>query len=310
MKRVPVENQEDPAENADAADLKQGPLSVQPKAQVQLQPVIDPLIVQLLKVWESKTQGIKTLSCDIKRFEFDKVFSTETRSLGRVQYESPDHGRLDFGPADKAWMAKAGRQTADDKAFKIVAGEADTWICTGTHVYVQHFKDKSYNLIDIPPAMQGQNITRSPLPFIFGMKAKEAVEKFAMKLGPMHNPDGTRKAANGAAMSAVVHVIAYPLDASVAREYVQAEVLLDPESFLPLNLRMVDPSGNKETVYYFDHKSMTVNKGFGLLSNPFNKPNVVGWQLMQHIKDQPVAKEPAATGTPTQRAQKPGPVQR
>ncbi len=269
-----------PAGNA-AVRPKAGPQAANaPKAQVTVKPVSD-AVWQLLLEWEEKTKGIKSLSCDVKRMEYDVIFATETRSLGRVYFEQPDRGRLDFGPADAKWLARKSRVTDKGTAYKIVAGESTTWVCTGQNVYALHHKDKSYDLIDIPPALQGQNITRSPLPFIFGMKAKEAVDRYAIKLGEFHNPQGNPP---------TIHIIANPFDPNVAKEYVQAEFLLAPETFLPTNLRMLDPSGNKETVYSFDHNTIKTNEGFGFLrANPFKQPNVSGWTLMHHLKDEPAA---------------------
>ena len=299
--REPVGN----AQPEEAATIpKAGPRQAgEPKPELQFQPV-SPEVLALLQLWEDRTKGIKTLACDVKRLEFDKVFHTETRSLGRVQFEQPDHGRFDFGPANQAWMQQAGRMATESKAYKVVAGEATTWICTGTHVYVMQLNNKTYDLIDIPPALQGQNISRSPLPFIFGMKAKEAIDRYAIKLGSMHNPQGNKKDANGNPLPQRVHVIANPFDPNVAKEFVQAEFLLDPKSFLPLNLRMLDPSGNKETVYTFDHNTMKVDAGFGFLkANPFQEPKLTGWQLLNHLKDEP--SPPASPKGPLKQAQRP-----
>lgn len=271
------------------AQPKAGPQPANaPKAQMQVKPVSDE-VWQLLLEWEAKTKGIKSLSCYVKRMEYDVIFATETRSEGRVYFEQPDHGRLDFGPADEKWLAARSRVSDKGKPYKVVPGESTTWVCTGQNVYALYHKDKSYDLIDIPPALQGQNITRSPLPFIFGMKANEAVQRYAIKLGEFHNPQGNPPK---------VHIIANPFDPNVAKEYVQAEFLLDPETFLPTNLRMLDPSGNKETVYSFDHNTIKKNEGFGFLrANPFKQPNVSGWTLMHHLKDEPA--------TPLNQAERP-----
>lgn len=296
-----------PAENAGTSRSKSGPLTQgDAQAQVDMRRAVTPEVWKLLQEWESKTKGITTLACEVKRFEYDKVFSTETRSLGKVQFEQPDHGRLEFSPADKTWLAKPGRVTPDNQPYKIIPGAATTWICTGTNVFALQHKAKTYDLIDIPPAMQGQNITRSPLPFIFGMKANDAIERYAIRIGSMNNPNGTLKSANGRPYPRAIHVIANPFHPDIAKEFVQAEFLMNPDTFLPLNLRMLDPSGNKETVYSFDHSTMLVNDGFGLLAgNPFKKPNLVGWQLMNHVKDQPEAPpaslRKAESSQPTQR---------
>ena len=264
----------------------QQPASEGPAPQVVFEPVSKEMEA-LLRRWEAKTKNITSLSCPITRTEFDNIFATETRSSGMIYFENPDMGRIDFEPANKQRMAMdPGRQKQDGTAFKVLPGASTKWICTGKLIYILEMSHKTYDKIEIPPQMQGHNITRSPLPFIFGMKAQDAMDRFALRFGDFHNPDGDQVDKDGKPLRQVLHIVANPLDHNVAREYTQAEIILEPETFMPLNLRTIDPTQNKQTVYGFDNSKLKVGVNWGLKS-PFRDPVLVGWEIMHDIKAEP-----------------------
>ena len=234
----------------------------------------------VLADWEASTKDITSLYCPITRIEFDIVFAIETRSMGIVYFENPDKGRIDFKPADETFMAKLARTNPKGKPFKVVAGAETRWICTGKKIYILDVKNKQYDSVLIPPQNQGQNITRSPLPFIFGMKAQDAMQRFAMRFGNQHNLDGKLLDKTGKKMPHVIHIVANPLLPQEAREYLEAEIFLDPRTYLPMHLRMLDPVGNKETRYKFDPAELKVNVNWGL-KNPFKDPYLPGWTEMK-----------------------------
>ena len=265
-----------PAQQGPQPTAKDGPA---PK--VVMQPISEEM-KKLLHEWEQETKGVKSLSCPMTRYEFDSVFAKETRSTGTLYFENPDKGRIDFEPADKERLAiPSGRQDAQGKPFKVLPGTSSKWICTGKMIYILDMTSKSYDRIQIPPQMQGQNITQSPLPFIFGMKAQDAMKRFAMRFGQFNDPTGAKNPDRK-----IYHIVANPLQPNVAREYIQAEIILDAATFRPLNLRTVDPSGNKETVYSFNLAKLKEQVGWGL-TNPFKDPQLIGWELMHDIKAEP-----------------------
>ena len=266
------------------AGATQGPAPRQPAVQgpapqLAFKP-ITPEMKAVLADWESHTKDITSLYCPITRIEFDTVFGKETRWMGHVYFDNPDKGRIEWKPADDEFMAKLARTNAQGKPFKVIAGAESQWICTGKKIYILDVSNKQYDSILIPPQNQGQNITRSPLPFIFGMKAQDAMQRFAMRFGNQHNPDGQLLDINGKKKAIVLHIVANPLQNQEAREYSEAEIFLDPQTYLPLHLRMLDPGGNKETRYKFDPAKLKVNVNWGL-RNPFKDPYLPGWTEMK-----------------------------
>jgi hypothetical protein len=269
-----------------------------------------PELVKILAEWKAKSAGVRDFSGSFKRLEFDSIFVTETRSQGRLMFERPDSGRIEFGPADAAWLQKPGRVTQDGKPYKIVSGEASTWLSTGTSAYALHMKDKTYDLFDIPPAFRERYLETLPPHSQFGMQPPPLDGSYKFELGRLHNPDGSKRDAGGQAMPKAIHIVAVCQSPQSEHglkpvrilglewPFFRAnpdnlEYLLDPDTYLPLSVRTLDPSGNKETVYTFDHSSMKINAGFGALTaNPFKTPNLNGWKLMHHGKDKPASASP------------------
>jgi hypothetical protein len=268
----------------------QGPAPRQPAVKapapkIKIEPVSQEMR-DLLALWEEQTKGITTLSCPITKYEFDTVFAKETRSIGTIYFQNPDKGRIDWEPADADRMQKpAGRHDTEGKPFRVNAGAKSKWICTGKMIYILDIMAKSYDRVEIPPQMQGQNITNTSLPFIFGMKAQDAIDRYALRFGDRHNPEGVGADQNGKPPRKILHIVANPFDPEIAREYTQADILLDAVTFRPLNLRTTDPAGSRETVYSFDQNKL--QEPCKWVISPFKDPILIGWQLLNDKKQQP-----------------------
>lgn len=268
---------------------------------------------QILAAWQAKATSVRTFSGKLKRIQFDSVSRTETRSEGLLQFERPDQGRIDFSPAPVAWLQKPGRTPPEGKPYKVVSGEPSSIVSTGNDVYMLNFNHKTYDIIDIAPALKGNFLNRLPPHLQFGMQPPPQDGSYSFQLGAFHNPDGSRLDPHGAPMPKLIHLVAtcqLPLEQRSVKPVKflgiewpifrpdpdNLEYLLNPETYLPINMRIVDPTGQHETVYSFDHSSFKVDGGFSHpLANPFQRPNVGGWQLTYHMRDD-LKPEPA---TPT-----------
>jgi RNA polymerase sigma factor (sigma-70 family) len=263
---------------------------------------LSPELAKILTQWRTKSEMYHKFSCSFKSMEYDSVFGTETRSLGQLRFERPDSGRIDIGPADAGWLQKPGRMTKEGTPYKIVSGAASTWLSTATSVYVLNMKDQTYDIFDIPPALQGKYLDTLPPHWQFGMQPPPLDGSYKFELGRLHNPDGSKHDSDGQAMPKAIHVVAVCQKPQAMKPFKflgmewpilrnspdTLEYLLDPDTYVPLNVRTHDSGGNHETVYSFDHSSMKVNAGFGpLKASPFQQPDLAGWKLMHHIKDEP-----------------------
>lgn len=214
----------------------------------------------LLLQWEQKSARVQRLSGMFSRVVYDNVFFVEKRAEGKFWYEAPDKGRMDFAPGRDLPTVNPEKKSPAGEPYTIQADAQQKWICNGKEVLIINDEQKLYDRVEIPPQQQGTNIINGPLPFLFGMKAAQAKDRYLLGLGQMHDPTGK------ATGTGRVHVVAAPKKEIDAREWRRAEVLMDPTYFLLSAIRLLDPTGNRETVYMFRDV-----KGNGVwLNNPFN----------------------------------------
>jgi len=278
-----------------------------PRPQVELQE--DPRIDQILRAWEHYTRNIDRLHGSFERYVYDGTYLVEKRSAGEFWYEKPDKGRLDCNPFpearmpppnDKGQRVNVRKTGANGAPYTVMQDTGSRWICRGDALLFIHVDQKIYDVTEIPAHMQGQNITQSPLPFLFGVAASEMKRKFYLSVGTMHDPDGK------ATGRPLIHLVAAPRLASLAQEFSRAEVLLDPGTilrdgsgqpvFAPFAIRLFDPTGQSETVYQFDIASTKLNQLPLLFGNPFREPSLIqGYRLNQHNRA-------AANDDPNQRS--------
>ncbi len=250
-------------------------------------------VKDLLRYWEQHTKGIKTLQGPFKRYIYNSTFLVEKRAEGDFWYQAPDRARLDFRPPEQIPEKNYKKRGPNGEPYTVRADNASKWACCGEALLVLDDDQKEYQQIDIPPHLQGENIANSPLPFLFGVSAAEMEKRYMLSLGSMHNLKNRNQTLQA-------HVVAYPKRAADAKEWSRAEVILDVGSyfrdsqgkplFVPKAIRLMDPTGNKETVYWFDLNSTVCNKSFGgfLRKDPFDaKALTKGYKLTDHQKYEP-----------------------
>lgn len=268
---------------------------VLPRAQPSFQ--VAPEVLQVLNDWERYTKSINKLEGQFIRYVYDSTFLVEKRANGEFWYEAPDKGRIDFKPArldglkiDPNTKKAYNPLKTDPKTgtpYTVQADASSRWICRGDMLVFIDDDQKTYETVEIPPHMRGQNITASPLPFLFGVSAQQMLQRYYMALGSMHDPRGVRKTPDGRSLSPVIHIVATPALAPIAKEWSRAEVLLDPgltfkdqqgqPVYVPSAIRLLDPTGNTETVYMFQLDSTKLNKsGFFRFTDPFKDPGALG----------------------------------
>jgi hypothetical protein len=260
-----------PRPPASQEQLPQGEKTPRPapnSVEVQMPRELEELLVH----WERESSKISKLRGTVARYEYDSVFAEEKRSQGQFWYVAPDQGRMDFGPVRLPEPAiNPDKLDPKGQPYKVKSEGSEKWICTGKEIYVIHDDQKLFSRIQIPPNQQGRNIINGPLPFLFGMKADQAKARYHMSLGGQHWPRGVRANEQGEQVQVPpqIHVVAHPKLAADAQNWSRAEVLLDPGTFLPRGMRLLDPTGNKETVYVFPAKNMKVDEVLPWLPSPF-----------------------------------------
>lgn len=198
----------------------------------------DPALNEILTKWEQHTANIQTLSGKYRRTVFDTVFEVEMRGDGLFYFEAPDKGRIDVEPAEIKSDQVSNRKGSTGKPYSIRPGLAEKWICDGRNVAQAVVRQKVYGKYGIPPAMRGSNVMNGPLRFLFGLPAEKAKERYVIRINKDTNADR-------------VCLDIMPRRKPDRIDWVEAEVILDRRTFLPLVVKLKDAGGSRETVYDF-----------------------------------------------------------
>jgi TIGR03009 family protein len=262
--RAPPRNRRTVDDDTDAAGAPAAPPSKGGKS--KRPPSLDPVRVEnvtaevekVLKDWERHTAQIQSMGGDISVFQYDHTFEVEKRGEGKFIYGAPDRGVYELRGNPPANGEVSKKKNRNGVPYTIKAVEAQRWFCDGKEITRINDSEKSYEKFAIPPESQGQNIMDGPLPFLFGMKAEKAKQRYRdFKL--LRN-DGTE--------------IKLELKSKLemdSRNWDKATLLIDAKTFTPTAVKLTDAVG-AETVHVF--KNVVVNERRNLFSgNPF-KPNL------------------------------------
>ncbi len=236
-------------------------------------PASDPRLDALLRNWEISSAKIKSLDGKHIRSRSNSVFATDARAAGVFYFEAPDKGRIDLKGTPPKEGAVSPKKTKEGEAYSLTADRDEKWICDGKQVLMIDELQKQYEAIPLPEDMQGANIIESPLPFLFGMKAAVAKQRFQMELIQYD------------AEKHFARITAIPLQAKDAQNFIRAEIVLDTQKYLPMFVSLVDPAGTITTQYIFQEVNVN-NSGFMakakdiFVGDPF-KPNLRSYKLVQ-----------------------------
>lgn len=220
---------------------------------------------KILKEWELASGKIQKLQGKHQRFVYEDVFKVEKRSDGIFYYESPDKGRIDIAPAkiEKGDVSKR-KDPETKQPYKLQPDRPERWVCNGKEVVQFNDAEKTYELFPIPPQHQGANIMEGPLPFLFGMPADKAKKRFALTL--LRQDDNH------------IWLKAIPRWKSDASNYKEAYIILEKGRYLPTAVRLIDPSGNLETVYAFSELKVNKSDIFTIFGKKPFEPSRIGYK--------------------------------
>ena len=228
---------------------------------------VSPRMEEILLAWSQASKGIKKLEGKHHRYVYDKVFEVEKRAVGLFYFEDPDHGRIDILPRKIPKQAVSRRLNKNHRPYTLQPDKPVRWISDGKQIMQINDVQKVVNVYPIPPESRGRNIMNGPLPFLFGMPPKQAKRRYELKL--LKETD----------TKIWLHV--KPRLRMDAANWQEAKVILDKNNrYLPTAVQLIDPSGNKETVYTFSDLKVNKRRGFFLpLGNPF-KPKLFRYRIV------------------------------
>lgn len=244
---------------------------------------VDPQLWRVLENWSTKSAGIERLEGEVLRRTYNMPFCVERLGTGYFYYESPDKGRLDVtGVEIDQKLLDQRKQLAKQhperikwnpktkEPFTLESDNDEKWVCDGERVTSMNLAEKQAHVYTLRPEERGRNIMNGPMPFLFGLPPQQAVNRFHLKLitppGPK-NPYATLEA--------------LPKQASDAKAWKQARVMLDTRTGLPAHVQLVMPAGTESVTYSFSE--LKVNRGNAFTDilgpDPFNPRIPRGWQV-------------------------------
>lgn len=237
---------------------------------------------QVLKDWEQHTSEFKKLVGEFYRHRYDDAFEVDKFAKGKFAFEAPDKGNYELAPGEVG-KSPSRKKNKAGVPYTVQPDQAERWVCNGKEVIKIDEKEKTYEKVLIPPDRQGDRIIDGPLPFLFGMKADRAKQRYkAIELKPGPSDE--------------VRLRVVPRLEADAMNWKEALVIIDARSFIPKAVKLTDPSG-AETVHTF------LNVKVNPFRNPFAqnefKPNLKSYK--------PVLSSNFATGDAASQQKKAGP---
>lgn len=187
----------------------------------------DPRLERILMEWEARSSKIQTLQAEFSHYYYDEVFGQRDPNTGRVKaqlgrgelvFESPDKGVFRVYDGEKRGL------------LDLIEKDRERWVCTGTEVYQYDNRLKQVTITPLPPEMRGTAISQGPLPFIFGMKAQQAKQRYRMLLRPLKEQRPQD-----------VLIEVHPLRSQDLENFSRAFVILDTKSYLPRAIQVDEP---------------------------------------------------------------------
>jgi TIGR03009 family protein len=254
---------------------------------------LSPELRKTLQEWYLSSQKVEKLHGEHCRFIYNYVFDVEERAVGKFYYEAPSRGRIDLAPkpVPAGTKKKTHPETGVVHEFAVRPESAERWICDGKQILVFDDPQKTVQQFPIPKESQGTNIMDGPLPFLFGMPPEKAVARYKLRL---ENPGKTTNHFD---------LLAVPRWRQDAANYKWARIRIERKTMLPMAVQMMDPTGERETVYTFpkvekNPKPSLLTGGlfqkiFGT-NDPF-RPSLKGYDVQSATQ---VAAKPGAAGPP------------
>ena len=237
-----------PGSQANPVTIQQTiPAPIQPEW-YPLAPEMQQYINQLLAYWEQSSSSVTVYECDFQRWEMDaavynihnienKLFP-HTISNGKIRYSAPGKGMYEV--TQKWRVSGAPPAEGGDPPYQIAVddtgtNETEKWICSGEAIFEFDAQNKRLYELQLPPESQGEALNNSPLPFVFGAKAQDMLNRFWIRDVTPPNVEDQ------------YWLEIWPKHASDAQSYKKVEIILSRDPFLPKAIHVFAPNYDPKT---------------------------------------------------------------
>lgn len=228
---------------------------------------VSPELEKILKDWEQKTAKIEKLQGDTRYREFDKTFAVEYRAEGKFAFEAPDRGNYELRPVKINKGDASSLKDEQGEAYKLTPKAAERWVCTGAEILKIDEAQKTYEVVEIPEERRGDRIIEAPLPFLFGMKAEQAKQRYQIELGKETDQD--------------IVLQLRPNWSGDAANWSKATVIISKTNYLPREVRLIAPGGTSMRIHTFENIKVNSDNIFRSLfgDDPF-KPKLRNYKVV------------------------------
>jgi TIGR03009 family protein len=150
----------------------------------------------------------------------------------------------------------------DKGSFRELEGGDERWMCDGQSIYEFKAKEKVLHEYKLPPELQGQSISKGPLPFVFGAKAETMKQRYAMRVVTPADAKGQ------------IWIEAWPRTQQDAANFNHVQVILDTKAMLPMAVRMYNIDHSPESPHFkvYAFANTKINGAWQQIMSFFSKP--------------------------------------
>jgi TIGR03009 family protein len=213
-----------------------------------------------LEKWEKTMTSIDSLVIDCKRTDKKNTFGTTDLLVGKAFFMKDK--------ADIFALIQMEKMDKADPTKKDKSGYYERLVCNPTAFYQYQPAEKKISFLQIPARKPGAATDDNLLAFLFGMSAKQAMERYKLKLAKEDND--------------YVYVDVQPVRADDKVDFEMARLCLNKDSYLPRYLWFRQNNGDEVT---WDLPS--ISKNAKIDRKYFEKPELPkGWKF-DEIKKEP-----------------------
>jgi TIGR03009 family protein len=259
-----------------------------PQAPFQLTPEQESDLIRVLRAWEERSNKVKTLACQFRRWDYDAVFGQrdpQTNELipkegkGEIKYAAPDKGLYHITETREFNGMQGGQ-----RMFQVRADVGEHWVCDGQSIWEYNHDKKQLIERRLPPEMQGKAIQDGPLPFLFGAQADKLLARYWMRIITPPTVQGA------------VWLEAFPKHQADAANFSKARLILDGTTLFPQAIEVHLPNGKSWHVHQFHDNQVNAAPLLRFFQGDFARPSLPrGWVK---VEDPPRAAAAAPAGAP------------
>ncbi len=232
---------------------------------------------QILINWQNHTDKTETFRCNFTRWNYNPAFELPQFkdvplivNNGDLKYANPDKGTFRI-----TRVMNLDTKTGQYEAAKDTYGEH--WVCDGESIWQRDHKTKRVIERKIPDELQGEAISNTPLPFLFGSKAADLRQRYFLCIVTPQEYAETE-----------IWVDAIPRTQTDAGNFREAILRLHRTDFRPVALRIYDPGDTYST---YEFSNIVINDPFEGLKQLFAPPNVpFGWRKVLEMPPEATAR--------------------